>query len=228
IASVLAHEVRNPLSSINGATQLLRGSISEDDQDLLDVIVEESKRIEKLIGAFEEVGGEGRRELCPVNIHKILDNVRRSAQAGYAQGIKIEINFDPSLPRVMCDEDEMIRAIHNLIKNAAEAIRTHHVNQIERGKILLSTRFRPGVRKEGSAQSIEISIHDNGGGIPVSIRKDIFTPFVTSKKLGTGLGLSVVASAIESIGGAINFENKGEGTLVRIFAQQEKTVRGNY
>ncbi len=217
MAAMFAHEIRNPLSSIQGASQLLWDSVNADDQSLLEVISEESRRIDRLVSEFEEMAGSAPVHIQPVNIHLILDQVKRAALAGYGRGITFEENYDPSLPDVACDSDRMLRALHNIIKNACEAITTHFGTQMKNGRILLQTRYRTGIRRNHGALPVEILIQDNGGGVPPEILDDLFKPFFTSKAKGTGLGLSIVARTIDDIGAAIEVTSQKDTTSMRIY-----------
>ena len=142
LAAMLAHEIKNPLSGIRGAAQLLEQSVGDDDRTLTRLICDEADRIVKLVDRMEVFGDERPVEREPVNIHVVLDHVKRLAQSGFARHIKFVEDYDPSLPPVLANRDQLIQVFLNLVKNAAEAIGENASD----GEIALSTAFRPGVR----------------------------------------------------------------------------------
>ncbi|MCB1511896.1 MAG: two-component sensor histidine kinase, partial [Hyphomicrobiaceae bacterium] len=191
MAAVLAHEIKNPLSGIRGAAQLLEPGLVDDDRVLTQLICSETERIRQLLDRMEAFGDERPLNGQPVNVHDVLDHVRRLAEAGFAKGITIVSVYDPSLPPVLGVRDKLVQAFLNLVKNAAEAIE----DISEPGRIQLTTAFRPGVRLSvpGSETRVSlpmmIEVTDNGGGIAEGMTEHLFDPFVTSKRNGTGLGL---------------------------------------
>src|SRR6476619_8328095 len=143
LAAMLAHEIKNPLSGIRGAAQLLEQSAGDDDdRTLTRLIRDEADRIVKLVDRMEVFTDERPVEREPVNIHVVLGHVKRLAQSGFARHIKFVEDYDPSLPFVLANRDQLIQVFLNLVKNAVEAIG----ESASDGEILLSTAFRPGVR----------------------------------------------------------------------------------
>lgn len=217
LAAVLAHEIKNPLSGIRGAAQLLESSISDDDRTLTQLICSESDRICNLVDRMEVFGDERPLTKEPVNIHVVLDHVKKIAQAGFACHIKLVENYDPSLPAIPGSRDKLIQTFLNLIKNAAEAIGEERSD----GQISLSTAFRPGVRLSvpGSSSRVslplQIEITDNGPGVPDDLRPHLFEPFVTTKSSGSGLGLALVAKFVGDHGGIIECDSSSRGTVFR-------------
>jgi two-component system, NtrC family, nitrogen regulation sensor histidine kinase GlnL len=217
LAAMLAHEIKNPLSGIRGAAQLLESSASADDRELTRLICEEADRIVGLVDRMEVFADERPVALEPVNIHTVLDRVKRLAQSGFAQGIRIAEEYDPSLPPVQGNRDQLVQVFLNLVKNAAEALRGQ-----EDGEIVFRTAYRPGIRiaVPGSQSKVslplEFSVADNGPGVPEDLRPYLFDPFVTSKANGTGLGLALVAKIIGSHGGVIECESQPGRTTFRI------------
>jgi two-component system nitrogen regulation sensor histidine kinase GlnL len=217
LAAVLAHEIKNPLSGIRGAAQLLESELTDGDRTLTRLICAESDRICKLVDRMEIFGDERPILRKPVNIHDVLDHVKQIARTGFAREIKIVENYDPSLPPVPGSRDKLIQVFLNLVKNAAEAIGEDRAD----GQITLTTSFRPGVRLSvpGSQARVslplEIAIEDNGAGVPTDLMPHLFDPFVTTKPYGTGLGLALVAKIIGDHGGIIECDSRPRFTVFR-------------
>src|ERR1700757_1661311 len=142
LAAMLAHEIKNPLSGIRGAAQLLEQAASMEDRQLTRLICDETDRIVKLVDRMEVFTDERPVEREPVNIHVVLEHVKRLAHSGFARHVKFVEEYDPSLPPVLGNRDQLIQVFLNLVKNAAEAIGETETD----GEIQLSTAFRPGVR----------------------------------------------------------------------------------
>jgi two-component system nitrogen regulation sensor histidine kinase GlnL len=218
LGAMLAHEIKNPLSGIRGAAQLLEQSADDNDRLLTRLICDEADRIVKLVERMEVFGDERPVERGPVNVHGVLDHVKRLAQSGFARHVRFVENYDPSLPPVYGNRDQLVQVALNLVKNAAEAI---GIDALE-GEIILSTAFRTGVRlqvpgsKERISLPIEVTIRDNGPGIPSDIEGDLFDPFVTTKAQGSGLGLALVAKIVGDHGGIVECDPAPRRTTFRV------------
>ncbi|MEM8791134.1 MAG: ATP-binding protein [Pseudomonadota bacterium] len=207
MASMLAHEIKNPLAGISGAAQLLEMNADDSDRELALLIRDEVERIGKLMASFEEFGDLGPIERDEVNIHDVLDRAARAAKAGFASEIRFIEEFDPSLPATLGDGDRLMQVFLNLLKNAAEAAPSVG------GVIMLRTAYAAGIKvttPSGRRESLPllISVTDNGAGIPEEMQRNIFDPFVTSKGSGSGLGLALVSKVIADHGGVITCESK--------------------
>lgn len=215
MASMLAHEIRNPIAGITGAAQLLSMELSAEDQEMTTLIEEEARRIGKLVERFEQFGDMRPALKQSVNIHDVLDRAKRAAQAGHAAHHHFVEDYDPSLPPTAGDPVQLLQVFQNLIKNASEAMGPN------RGVITLKTEFTPGIKlllpgRESESLPLKITISDTGAGISEDLVDDIFDPFVSSKANGSGLGLALVSKILTSHGGIIEYKRIEDRTDFQI------------
>ena len=215
MAEMLAHEIKNPLAGISGAAQLISMNAGPEDRELTELIVEETRRIVKLLEQVEQFGNIRPPDLKPVNIHDALDRARKSALVGFAAHMSIVEDYDPSLPPTHADMDQLMQVFLNLIKNAAEA------SKGKRGTIRLHTFYDLSLRlrrTDGApaALPLQIEIIDDGPGIPADFAAEIFEPFVSGRENGTGLGLALVSKIISDHAGWISVDSVPGRTVFRV------------
>ena len=222
MSAILAHEVKNPLSGIRGAAQLLEASVSDADRELTVLIRDEADRIRALVDRME-VFGEKPIERRAVNIHRVLEHVRRLAQSGFAHELRLTEIYDPSLPPVWGNRDQLVQVLLNLVKNAAEAIQSDvGLNERAGGEIVLTTAYQHGVRlavpgtRQRQHLPLIVTVRDNGPGIAEDIRPHLFEPFVSGKPTGSGLGLALVAKIVGDHDGLIEVDSRPGRTEFRL------------
>ncbi len=216
MAAILAHEVKNPLSGIRGAAQLLEQNAGAEDQGLTRLICDETDRICKIMDRMDVFADGAPSKQEAINIHEALDHVCRIAEAGFGTHVRIQRTFDPSLPPVAGNRDQLVQLFLNLVKNAAEAAPAH------KGEVQVISSFRPGVRLSmpGAPQKtslpLEVLVQDNGPGVQAEIEPHLFDPFVTSKHNGSGLGLAIVAKIVNEHGGIVEYDTMNGRTVFRV------------
>jgi len=216
LAQTLAHEIKNPLSGIRGAAQLLDHDLNDEDKALVQLICDETDRVVALIDGMDPFAEQRPIERRPVNIHLVLEHVRRVAENGFARHIQIIEGYDPSLPEIAGDRDQLIQVFLNLVKNAAEAAPR------QGGQVILTTHYQHGLRVQvGNSQErielpITIEVRDNGQGVTADMIDHLFEPFISSKPKGRGLGLSLVAKIVNDHGGIVAYASEEDGPVFRV------------
>lgn len=211
MAAMMAHEVKNPLSGIRGAAQLLKEEVAPEHEGLAELICLEADRIRDLLNQIEVFTGGPVESPQPINIHEVLQYVISIAQSGFAPHVTFRERYDPSLPMVLGQRDLLVQLFLNLLKNAAEAL----AGQQEQ-VITLTTSYRSGYRVrlghgEMVALPVAVTVEDNGPGVPQPVRARLFEPFVSSKDEGRGLGLAVVARIASDLGAVVELDQEFDG-----------------
>ncbi len=216
---ILGHEVKNPLAGIFGAAQLLKREAREDQSGMLDIILGETRRIERLISRLSAFELFSSPRMEPINIHVLLDKVVAAEQAAHGGKLSVERAYDPSLPEFDADEDHLHEAFLNLARNAAEAA----IANSDDPKIVIHTAFETGFAIAGLSgghrlgRAIRVTIEDNGSGIAPEHRDKLFELFTSSKSGGRGLGLNVVSEIINAHNGRIKIDSRPGQTKFSIF-----------
>ncbi|PQM29539.1 PAS domain-containing sensor histidine kinase [Sphingopyxis lindanitolerans] len=216
-ASMLAHEIKNPLAGIKGAAQLLARKADASGERFTTLICAEVDRITTLIDQMEHFS-RGQPIACgPINLYQPIHQAMETARARQFPGIGFVEDFDPSLPMVHGNHDALVQIFLNLITNGCEALGGR-----DDGILRIATAYRHGLsidQDDGRgriALPIEVSVSDNGPGVPADIRGDLFDPFVTTKREGRGLGLALVAKLARDMGGTAQHVRDGDWTRFRV------------
>ncbi|MFV0384157.1 two-component system sensor histidine kinase NtrB [Paracoccus sp. (in: a-proteobacteria)] len=218
MAEMLAHEIKNPLAGIRGAAQVMGMNASPEDREMAEMIVSETRRIVALLEQVERFGDTSAPILAPVNVHDVLEQVRRLAAVGFARELAVVTEYDPSLPFALVDADQLMQVCLNLVKNAAEALVAHGGGQIR-----LRTHYDHTLRlppdddhPKGRPLPLQIEIEDDGPGLPDVIADQVFEPFVSGRENGTGLGLALVSKIITDHGALVRVESRPGRTVFRL------------
>ncbi|WP_259371345.1 two-component system sensor histidine kinase NtrB [Parasphingorhabdus cellanae] len=204
---ILGHEIKNPLAAIKGAAQLLDRSLSDDQRPLTHMIKGEVERIANLLDRMQSLSTKQPAKVEPANVHSLIDRARKSIETAHNGDLKITDQFDPSLPEVLVDPDAMLQVLTNLLSNAVDATK-----KLDNRDIQVITRYSFGasLSVHGSDQivrlPVEIIVRDNGPGVPPELEQDIFSPFVSTKRDGQGLGLALVRKLINDMNGRVRYK----------------------
>jgi two-component system, NtrC family, nitrogen regulation sensor histidine kinase GlnL len=217
IARMLGHEVKNPLAGIVGAAQLLARQARDEQQPLLSLIREEGARIQRIVDRFVAFETFFSPRARITNVHIVLDSVIDLAKASFGANARFDLQYDPSLPEIEVDPDHLHEAALNLVKNAIEAASVGS----RQARISIATRYRAGFRFAGrdgprARGALEISVTDNGTGVPEASVARVFEPFFTTKAGGAGIGLAVVAEIMSAHGGFVILDNSATGATLRL------------
>ncbi|MFT3724616.1 MAG: ATP-binding protein [Hyphomonadaceae bacterium] len=217
IARMLGHEVKNPLAGIVGAAQLLARQARDEQQPLLSLIREEGARIQRIVDRFTAFETFFSPRTRITNVHIVIDSVVDLAKASFGANARWDLQYDPSLPEIEVDPDHLHEATLNLVKNAVEAVGIG----TRQARITIATRYRAGFRFAGrdgprARGALEISVTDNGPGVPETTVGRVFEPFFTTKSGGAGIGLAVVAEIMQAHGGFVVLDNSASGASLRL------------
>lgn len=225
LATMLAHEIKNPLSGIRGAAQLLEPAVTGDDLALAQLIRDETDRIGGLVDQLEIFSDERPIDRVAINIHAVLDHVKTLARTGVARDVTIHEQYDPSLPPVLGNRDQLVQVFFNLVKNAAEAV----AEAGNGGEITLTTAYRPGIKlavpggRERISLPLEVNVHNTGVVIPEDQLAHVFEPFYSTRAGGKGLGLPLVAKIIGDHGGVVECQSLDGRTTFRVLLPMHST-----
>ena len=225
MALMLAHEIKNPLSGVRGAAQLLEQASDVKDRELTRLIIEETDRICALVDRMEMFTDNPRLERKAVNIHEVLNHVVRLAQNGFGRAVRFVEAYDPSLPPAFGARDQLVQIFLNLVKNAVEAAPNTD------SEVVISTAYQQGVSiatpsGEGHVKvPLVVRVQDNGPGVPEDLRGNLFDPFISTKPGGSGLGLALVAKFVDDHGGVIDLDTENSRTVFRVMLP---TLEGNH
>lgn len=211
----LAHEIKNPLGGIRGAAQLLERQLNDPDlQDYTNIIIQEADRLHLLIDRM--LGPVTRPKKDPINIHEVLEHVRKITRVGASPNINITFDYDPSIPEFNNDRDRLVQVLLNIAGNAINALGDSG-NIVFRSRVISS--FTIGATRHPLVAAIEIC--DDGPGVPEALFDQIFYPMVSGTDIGTGLGLSIAQSIMNQLGGLIECRSEPGDTVFTVLTPLE-------
>jgi len=211
----LAHEIKNPLGGLRGAAQLLDLELQDPElKEYTQIIIAESDRLQDLMDKM--LGPNKPAHKSQLNIHEVLERVRHLVTVEAAHGIMLQTNYDPSIPEIFADKNQLIQAILNIVRNAVQAVQNH-------GVITIKTRVQRHmtIGRKRYKLTVKIDIIDNGPGIKPELMGQIFYPMITGRAEGTGLGLSIAQSLINQHNGLIECESEPGNTVFSIYLPLE-------
>lgn len=207
----LAHEIKNPLGGLRGAAQLLDLELSDPElKEYTQIIIAESDRLQDLMDKM--LGPNKPAHKNQLNIHEVLERVRQLVTVEAGSNITLQTDYDPSIPELFADKNQLIQAFLNIVRNAIQALQSS-------GKIILKTRIQRHmtIGRKRYKLVAKVDIIDNGPGIHPSLMGQIFYPMITSRAEGTGLGLSIAQSLINQHNGLIQCESEPGNTIFSIY-----------
>lgn len=211
----LAHEIKNPLGGIRGAAQLLELELDDEElKEYTQIIIQESDRLKCLMDKM--LGPNKPSKKKPLNIHEVLERVRQLVNIEANQNIKILTDYDPSIPDLKADKNQLIQAVLNIVQNAMQAMP-------DGGQIIMKTRIQRHLTIERKRYKLtaKVDIIDNGPGISDELMNQIFYPMITSRAEGTGLGLSIAQALVNQHNGLIECESEPQNTTFTIYLPLE-------
>ena len=212
----LAHEVKNPLGGIRGAAQLLERELGDSQHtEYTQIIIGEADRLRKLVDRM--LGPRGKLATAPVNVHEVLEHVRQIVEAEHAETVAFNRDYDPSLPELVANRDELVQAFMNLIRNAAQAV------SASQGTVTLKTRAQRSITIANKFHKLALSveIRDTGPGVDQEIAESIFFPMVSGRPEGSGLGLPLSQAIANRYGGLIAYTSEPGDTVFTVWLPLE-------
>ena len=204
----LAHEIKNPLGGLRGSAQLLEGELDRHElREYTQVIIKEADRLQGLLDRL--LTPRSAVQLAAVNIHEVLERVRSLVQAEFPSGISVLRNYDPSVPDLVGDIEQLIQAVLNVVRNAAQALLSGQ-NGGRGGTIVLRTRAtrQVTIARQRHKLALELQVIDDGPGVPGEIRDRVFNPLVSGREGGSGIGLALVQTYAQNHGGVVEFDSR--------------------
>jgi len=209
----LAHEIKNPLGGLRGSAQLLERELERADlKEYTQVIIKEADRLQVLLDRL--LTPRRAVQLAQVNIHEVLERVRSLVQAEFPTGISVLRNYDPSVPDMVGDIEQLIQAVLNVVRNAAQALLSG-ANAGRGGTIVLRTRTsrQVTIARQRHKLALELQVIDDGPGVPEDIRDRVFNPLVSGREGGSGIGLALVQTYVQNHGGIVEFDSRSGRTV---------------
>ena len=209
----LAHEIKNPLGGLRGSAQLLERELERADlKEYTQVIIKEADRLQVLLDRL--LTPRRAVKLAQVNIHEVLERVRSLVQAEFPSGISVMRNYDPSVPDMVGDIEQLIQAVLNVVRNAAQALLSG-ANAGRGGAIVLRTRTtrQVTIARQRHKLALELQVIDDGPGVPEDIRDRVFNPLVSGREGGSGIGLALVQTYVQNHGGVVEFDSRSGRTV---------------
>lgn len=213
----LAHEIKNPLGGLRGAAQLLERELADPElTEYTDIIIAEADRLRNLVNQM--LGSHKKLQLRPLNIHEVLEHVRKLLNAESQNQVKIVCDYDPSLPDINADKEQLIQAVLNVAGNALQVL-----DGVENPLLTLRTRIQRKFTISNTMHDLilRLDVIDNGPGIPDHLYENVFFPMVTGRAEGTGLGLSIAQSIVNHHKGLIKFESEPGNTVFSLYLPLE-------